>query len=173
MKLFRVPKPMCSEDWTYLGKLDLGEHINTLWDTGFQMCSGSLTQCLLLGSLSLTEVSVTLHFNGISDKKSHSEPSGEMCSYLSLRILQYNLHVFTSAPRVLVLPDEVSWRTGCDSSICSPHLKKKRHQSTQKPVLTYFKFSNCWDFVLLAVAWELCPAAVLLALCGHYRSDIM
>jgi hypothetical protein len=65
-----------------------------------------------------------------------------MRSYLSLRILQYNLHIFTSTPRVLVLPDEVSWRAGCDASICSPHLKKERTPSaSQKPVLT-FKSSN-------------------------------
>lgn len=97
--------------------------------------------------------SVTSHFNVTSEKKSHlhkeissGTDTGVVLTkrpYLSLRIFQYNLHIFTSAPRVLVLPDEVGGRTGCDTSICSPDLEKRkdisspRTQPSHIPALPY------------------------------------
>lgn len=90
----------------------------------------------LLSSLGLGKQSVTSHFSVTSEKKSHlykelssATDTGVVLTkrpYLSLRIFQYNLHIFTSAPGVLVLPDEVSGRTGCDTSICSPDLEKRK-----------------------------------------------
>lgn len=58
-------------------------------------------------------------------------------AYLSLRIPQYNLHIFTSAPGVLVLPDEVCRRTGRDTSVCSPDLGGKKAISLLRTELSH------------------------------------
>lgn len=113
-------------------------------------------------------------FDLISAKKSHlhDELSGEVnmvvvltkwMAYLSLRISQDDLHVFASAPGVLVLPDEVGGRTGCDTRVCSPDLETKPgHQSTQNPYL-HANDRNIMKGVELPVglilkASDLCPS---------------
>lgn len=62
--------------------------------------------------------------------------------YLSLRIFQHNFHIFTSAPGILVLPDEVSGRARSYSSICSPDLTTEVTQEHFLPVLPRFQITD-------------------------------
>jgi hypothetical protein len=83
--------------------------------------------------------------------------------YLSLRIFQDNLHIFTSAPRILVLPDEVSGWTGCDTSICSPNLEKREDISiTTKPALSYAAVSSTRRLQRLYMSENSAPVSVTL-----------
>lgn len=122
----------------------------------------------------LTEASVTSHFNGILVRRWTGEMGAtaalEEWPYLSLRIFQYNLHIFTSAPGVLVLPDEVSWRTGCDSSICSPNLEERKDLSTPRAQDSRMSSSATrWDFNSSSNGLRtVCPAA-----CGQHNSELL